>query len=714
MKIKIVLSSIPLLMLFAVAQAQEVDTSQKAAEKLRAMHFNQDFEGGYLEGRKLSAQFPDSEEVRAWFVLNMSRNNMADEAVETAEKMSISKPDSFWSWFALASALNRHDSRGKESLAASEKALSLAPDRMETIWVRAEVLRRQDKADEAVTFIEQNIGKLKDPSERAELIVTKALALYPFGPTRDEAKVTASFAAFEEARRIDPQNVNAWYLHGYYLTTNRRYAESYTLLKKAVALSPLGLSIHSAYWNAISGLKDKTAEEKRAEIEADINALLAARPDSLVLLSRISNQYNSLKLTDKVKEVEDRILRLGPDSSEAEWVLVNRYRRLREEMGEAPNKEQTAVYRKALRDFIARPHHHRETLKGDAYRSLFYSIKDDPATGGDEILEVVRGMALYEGINPHTTFAGGAIALAERTKHFREAEKIARDGIVEAKKKIDSQRRFYETEGDYEKAVNWMTSMMYDALGWVFFNEGNLIEAEKELTRSYDLNHESLTNLHHLGRLYEAKKDFEKAEEFYIRGSNVSTPGANPNAQALKDLYEKRHGSPAGYEGYLAKLKDTDRAKRKERVLSERKAEAEPALAFTLKSLAGKPVSLESLRGRVVVINFWGVWCGWCVKEMPDFQKLHAKYKDDPDVVILTINNDPNPSIVAPWMRKHKYDFAVLFDDGYVNKVAVQSFPTTWFIDREGRKAFVKVGWSEKLFEEFTWRIEALRGSQAN
>ena len=54
--------------------------------------------------------------------------------------------------------------------------------------------------------------------------------------------------------------------------------------------------------------------------------------------------------------------------------------------------------------------------------------------------------------------------------------------------------------------------------------------------------------------------------------------------------------------------------------------------------------------------------------------------------------------------------FRVLLDNGYVaQKAKITSFPTTWFLDRDGKKAFEKVGWSEQLLEEFSWRIEAIR-----
>lgn len=131
--------------------------------------------------------------------------------------------------------------------------------------------------------------------------------------------------------------------------------------------------------------------------------------------------------------------------------------------------------------------------------------------------------------------------------------------------------------------------------------------------------------------------------------------------------------------------------------------------AFALNGLGGSSVSSDGLEGKVIVINFWGTWCGPCVAEMPEFQKFHEKYRDDPAVVVLTINNDDDPDEVREWMKKKQYDFAVLLDDGYVDKADVHAFPTTWFVDRQGRIAFSKKGWSEPLTEEFSWRVEALR-----
>ena len=701
----------------ASAQGSKSNSASEAAVKLRSMYFARDFEGGYVEGKNLMQQYPDAAEVKAWFILCASRNEIEDEALELAEELKAADDKNGWGWFALAVALNYHSERNKEALAASEKALALLPGNDDAIWLRASVIRGQGKIEDALDFIEQNLTKVKNP---ARLLVVKASALYSqyLGQqNRDEAKMKAPLGALGDALKADPKNVNALYLQATYLLEQKRAAEAHPLLKKALALSPSSTPLHEAYWRAVIGRPDLSGEAKQKETEADIRALLQHRGNYPGTLLSVARQYESLKLDDKREKIEERILQLAPISREAEWVLIERARRLADEMDREKAQKDPAkqeAYRKVLRDYIARPRHFHKGLLGETYSNLFYSIKDDATISDDELLAIAKRMIQYEKINPHNNYPGAAIALAERKINFREAEAIAREGIVEAKKKVDSQRQFYKTDAEYEKALNWMTGLMYDALGWVFFNEGRMEEAEKELLRAHSLVAEDLNNLYHIGQLYEVKKDYAKAEEYYIKGSLVPTPGENKNAEALKALYNLRNGNLEGYDKYLAKVAEIDAANRKSKILGDRIKEPKQMDDFNLKTLDGKMLSSADLKGRVVVINYWGIWCGWCVEEMPEFQKLNERYKNDKDVMILTINNDQNPAGVPKWMEKNKYTFNVLFDDGYVDaKADVKGFPTTWFIDKAGRIAFVKVGWTQKLIEEFSWRIEALKATGA-
>jgi len=55
---------------------------------------------------------------------------------------------------------------------------------------------------------------------------------------------------------------------------------------------------------------------------------------------------------------------------------------------------------------------------------------------------------------------------------------------------------------------------------------------------------------------------------------------------------------------------------------------SQQAPAFTLTNLAGETVSLDSYKGKILIIDFWATWCPPCVKEIPHFVELYDTYKD--------------------------------------------------------------------------------------
>ncbi len=699
------------LLFFAVCPIpiQGQDTAEEAIARLRSLRMIRNAKDGYVEGKKLVERFPDNLHLRAWFIYYMAAENK-EEAVAAAEEMVASHENSAWSWVALANALDRlGKERRDEALSASEKALQMLPGHADVINTRADVLYGSSKED-AIVFVDEYKTRVENP---ARLLVVKGNALYYTSERgKNSERFAACLKAFADARKADSSNANGYFRPAYYLYLVGRYDEAYPLYQKAAQLASTDTKVHQRFWRAIQQLKNKSVAEKIAEIEADADAFMNAPGADVVSLKTLHDFYLGLEDVEKAKMFGDRILSSYGESAEAEWVLVDRYRAMWDAAGEEgfQDPEQEEVYRNLLQAFIARPQHHNEGLLGGAYRDLFFSIREDSTVSAEELLDVVQGMVKYENTNLHITFPMGAIALAERTSYYREAEQIARDGIAAVEEHLRDHRKDFDSEEDYQRSVNWMTGLMADALGWVFFQEGRLEDAERELMRAYELNPKEKDTIYHLGQVYEAMDNSDQAEIFYKMGVAIPSPGSNPNDQALKSLYLKRYGSLDGYEDYLKPLRASDRETRGQEALSSRIEDPEPALVFNLKTLKGTQVSLTSLKGKVVAINFWGIWCGWCVEEMPEFQNFYEHYKDDPDVAILTINNDRNPESVPPWMEEKGYTFPVLLDDGYVNKAGIQGFPTTWFLNREGQIAFQKRGWTKELEEEFNWRIEALRG----
>ena len=111
--------------------------------------------------------------------------------------------------------------------------------------------------------------------------------------------------------------------------------------------------------------------------------------------------------------------------------------------------------------------------------------------------------------------------------------------------------------------------------------------------------------------------------------------------------------------------------------------EGDKAPDFTVEMLDGSKVKLSSLRGKVVLINFWATWCKPCREEMPDLQSIYEERDDD--VVILAINMDAHNDVEG-FIDSYSVTFPVLLDenDQISDMYQIISLPTTYFIDEDG------------------------------
>jgi peroxiredoxin len=122
-----------------------------------------------------------------------------------------------------------------------------------------------------------------------------------------------------------------------------------------------------------------------------------------------------------------------------------------------------------------------------------------------------------------------------------------------------------------------------------------------------------------------------------------------------------------------------------------KKLEAEDArhqrVDFTLSDLQGKTWSMNELRGKIVLVNFWATWCPPCRSEMPDLQKLYTKYKDQ-GLVVLSIS-DEDMDKVSAYVKENGYTYPILLDAGRkVNEMfEIQGIPKSFVYDREGKLA---------------------------
>ena len=114
-------------------------------------------------------------------------------------------------------------------------------------------------------------------------------------------------------------------------------------------------------------------------------------------------------------------------------------------------------------------------------------------------------------------------------------------------------------------------------------------------------------------------------------------------------------------------------------------ASASMAPSFTLPSRSGDNVSLASLKGKVVMLNFWATWCPPCRKEMPDLEALYKQFESQ-GLVILGISDD-DPEKMREFVQKQGTTYPVLLDPGSkVNELLhINGIPKTFVYDRNGK-----------------------------
>lgn len=204
------------------------------------------------------------------------------------------------------------------------------------------------------------------------------------------------------------------------------------------------------------------------------------------------------------------------------------------------------------------------------------------------------------------------------------------------------------------------------------------------------------------------------ADAFAIEDSGATEADRAFDRQKAGELFVALNGSEKGLGDLILRAYDETAALKKARVEAVRRQDPNFGVTdvdgFTLPSLEGASLRLASLKGKIIVMDFWATWCGPCVAQHPLIENVKKKFAQSGDVVFLSVDSDDDQSLVAPFLHEKHWEGPVYFDGGLGRLLKIASIPTTVVLDREGRIASRMTGYVPELFEGMLrQRIEDVR-----
>ncbi|MCU1385245.1 MAG: hypothetical protein JWL71_3942 [Acidobacteria bacterium] len=280
----------------------------------------------------------------------------------------------------------------------------------------------------------------------------------------------------------------------------------------------------------------------------------------------------------------------------------------------------------------------------------------------------------------------GAQMLIDRGDYDR-AIALAAAGATASDRFIDENLSAYQMTGKSQGSYARGRAAAADLAGWAAFLKkdyataaARLGEAER-LTQGLDF-----ANQFHLGELARAQNAPSLARDRYLDALSLAG-GPAPMRQQAKDALtalQATGGDAAGFDAWLDRELARRRDDRKAAALKSLVDRPLPPLALT--TVEGKPYDASTLRGKVVLLDFFASWCGICRAELPQLKAAYARYQNDPHVVFLLVSIDEDDKRLQRFLTEMKFPFPVarLTAEQAERTMGFDNVPATFYVDAGG------------------------------
>jgi len=492
--------------------------------------------------------------------------------------------------------------------------------------------------------------------------------------------------------------INRW--GAYYLDMDRNKEKALELFEQEFKINPeQKKNFYQPYFEVIYAVK---TEDRDNILNAELATLEQAKEKTEDDYSVLAKWYSQLGNTEKAMEYENIIKEKYPKSDYVEQKKYSEFRELQDV------DEKINYLKQYEKDF-----------PGSEYIVSMYDLIANYYRDQKDYEKVLEFLSEYQDQVSTFRFYSVANRMISENADMNVALQIAKLGEVRNRKEVKSPE---DEKPNYYSESEWKSDREY-MLAMTLFVEADALFKLNRFDECLSIAEEAviLTKKKEgeINELYckalvqkgENEKVLDKIGDFIKSGYATSNM-----REMMREAYIKEKGSATGFEEFLNQYENAADQKLTEKL--KREMISEPAPEFTLLDLDGKKVSLEKLKGKVVVVDFWATWCGPCLASFPAMQKAVEKYSEDPNVQFLFINTwervENVKQNVIDFIKKNNYSFHVLLDENseVIEKYKVSGIPTKFIIDKNSTIRFMEVGFSgseDQLVKELSLMISLVQ-----
>lgn len=132
--------------------------------------------------------------------------------------------------------------------------------------------------------------------------------------------------------------------------------------------------------------------------------------------------------------------------------------------------------------------------------------------------------------------------------------------------------------------------------------------------------------------------------------------------------------------------------------------------SFEVETLDGETLSAAELRGKVVLVDFWAMWCAPCKKSFPFYSKLVDEHGGK--FVVVPVSIDPDAEDMRSFVAEHDYSLRFAWDEGHAlaKQFGPSTFPTAYLIDATGKVRHIHEGFNDEIAAQTRAHVTTLVG----